>query len=205
MLIQAFGENISILQYNGNVLGTELLKTKVENLFNSDNSGFGKLESTVGIDHKILPDILDFKNEEVGRWILNNMVIAANEIFSVKTVESVEFYKTWANKIYRNHYKITAHRHQILTNPLQYEMVCVFYYEAPERSADLIIVKEHDNINNSTANTWESYPRDSRLHIRPTAGMLICHSSTTLHTVGTHDNDLPRTCFVFETKLNYKP
>jgi hypothetical protein len=205
MLLQAFGENISILQYNGNVLGTESLKTKVENLFTSLDGNFKKIESTVNTAHGILPDILDFKNEEVGRWILNSMVVAANEIFSGKNVESVGFYKTWANKIYRNHSKVTAHRHQILTNPLQYEMVGVFYYEAPERSADLVIVKEHDNINNSTANTWESYSRDNRLHIRPTDGMLICHSSTTLHTVGTHDNDLPRTCFVFETKLNYKP
>jgi hypothetical protein len=81
-------------------------------------------------------------------------------------------------------------------------MVCIFYYEAPPGSSELVFI--NDELATKNTDPYYTYPEEKRYHFQPVPGSFVCHFPGIPHAVAQHKSDLTRTCYIFEPKFNIK-
>ena len=155
----------------------------------------GKAITTVNM-HKTVPFMqsigLNEQGNELGNWIRASIYKSATELgIPYKPgVDTFYFSRAWANRIWKGT-KGDTHIHGGACH-----MTSIFYYEVPENSSELIFI-------NSPYKECEGVPlnklKKNKTHtIKPSPGMLVSHNPFIPHAVGEHNNELPRTCFVFD-------
>jgi hypothetical protein len=169
---------------------TRLLK---ENSANSvpEINNTGEYFSTVGmLDGFFLTD----KQQHIANWFKKVISDYAKE--KGIEIKSVEVLKTWCNRIFRG-VKGMPHNHWGETCVA--EKVLILYYQVPVKSSDFVIIDSKEQLQ-----SYEMYDKD-RLHFIPVRpGMAILHDINMMHAFTEHNSDDPRTCFVFDIKINTK-
>ena len=96
---------------------------------------------------------------------------------------NITFDRVWTNMILNGCYgSIHSHQHSNIDG------VAIFHYQVPHNSANLLI-----HIDNNY---------DPHYTIKVKQGDLILHCDKVLHSVSTHNNPIPRICFILEYKLS---
>jgi len=201
MIQQVFDTQIAVFQYDGldTFKGKEQVKKKVDEVFNlfdiknstateAYNGGMTTVKSS-----KLFPvdKILDLKNNDMGKWIFEHISKGAQELgVKNKNYKSFKFVRSWMNRTLKGSHG-AAHKHETMC-----DMVCIFYYEAPENSSDLVFI--NDDLTTKNTDRYDMFPENKRYHLKPKPGMFVCHPPHIPHAISTHNSDLPRTVFVFE-------
>lgn len=201
MVQQVFDSKIAIFQYDGldTFEGKDKVKKTVDDVFNtfeiknttSIETYNGGMTTVKNTRQYPIDKLLDLKNNDMGRWILKHISIGAQELgIKNKNYNEFKFVRSWMNRVLKGSHA-AAHKHETMC-----DMVCIFYYEAPENSAELVFI--NDNLITKNTDRYDIFPEDKRYHLKPKPGMLVCHDPNIPHAISTHNNDLPRTVFVFE-------
>lgn len=201
MVQQVFDSKIAIFQYDGlnSFKDKDKVKKIVDDTFNSFdiknststeayNGGMTTVKNTKRYP---LDKLLDLKNNEMGRWILNHIPLGAKELcIKDKNYQEFRFVRSWMNRTLKDSHG-AAHKHATVC-----DMVCIFYYEAPENSSDLVFI--NDTLTTMNTDRFDKFPENKRYHLKPKPGMLVCHDPNIPHAISVHNSEAPRTVFVFE-------
>ena len=202
--------NISIFQFDkvNNYQGKKELDEAVEKMFNDPHliqannvdipERNGKALCTlVDPGRYDLPKFLNLANNELGKWLYKKLAESAVDFGLDKKydISKCNFNRNWSNKMFENS-DGKAHRHGILGNEYP-SLVGIYYYTAPENSAQLIFIDEK-NPHKLLSSDYSTYLEKQRFHITPKPGMFIVHDPMIMHAVSRHKNPNPRICFVFE-------
>ena len=201
MVQQVFDSKIAIFQYDGldTFEGRDKVKKTIDSVFDSFdiknstateayNGGMTTVKNTKQFP---IDKLLDFKNHDLGRWILKHISIGAKELgIKNKNYNEFKFVRSWMNRTLKGSHG-AAHKHNTVC-----DMVCIFYYEAPENSSDLVFI--NDVLSTMNTDRYDMFPENKRFHLKPKPGMFVCHDPDIPHAISTHNNDLPRTVIVFE-------
>lgn len=209
MVIPIFNEKIAVYKYDNidKFKGKEELKKIVDSFYdvpeikNGDaTERYGNASSSVTMCMEY-PVFETFKldNFEVGAWIRKQISIAAKDLGfdRHKNVDKYNFIRSWSNRMYKDSHG-AAHKHMTGC-----DMVCIFYYEAPPGSSELVFI--NDDLATKNTDPWYTYPDEKRYHFKPEPGSFVCHFPGIPHAVAQHKCDDTRTVMVFEPKFTYKP
>lgn len=208
MILDVFGTKVGVYKFDkhDSFQGKEEVRNAVEWLLaHNDIIGYraqeqyGDAITTVGNWSKYpLVDVLDLKNNELGKWLLDMVKVAAIEQgLKNRDFNKFHFYRTWMNRIVKNCHG-AIHKHGDIGSMLSPDMVMIYYYDAPPDSSSLVFLDNQYIPLNSNTKPYYEYPENVRYHLTPEPGMLVVHSPYIPHGVSTHGSDLPRTCFIFE-------
>lgn len=201
MVQQVFDSKIAIFQYNGldTFKGKDKVKKTVDEVFDSfeiKNSTSieaynGGMTTVKNVKQFPIDKLLDLKNHDMGIWILEHISKGAKELdIKNKNYNEYKFVRSWMNRTLKGSHG-AAHKHQTMC-----DMVCIFYYEAPENSSDLVFI--NDTLTTKNTDRYDMFPEDKRYHLKPKPGMFVCHYPNIPHAISIHNSDLPRTVLVFE-------
>ncbi|WP_240520062.1 putative 2OG-Fe(II) oxygenase [Shewanella bicestrii] len=171
---------------------------EVLNEANVPDANGGRALSTVHLHqtHPI-PQLLNFKSNPLGRWILMCIFDAAVQLGFDKTrnIRKLKYHRTWANRMEYG-CDAVAHRHANDDWSIPH-LVAIYYTDVPENSADLVFIQD-DNRQLMRGKSCSEYPLAQQYRVSSLAGRLICHDARFLHGTTVHKNTLPRTCLVIE-------
>lgn len=201
MVQQVFDSKIAIFQYDGldTFKGRDKVKKTVDEVFDSfeiKNSTSveaynGGMTTVKNVKQFPIDRLLDLKNHDMGTWILKHISKGAKELdIKNKNYNEYKFVRSWMNRTLKGSHG-AAHKHQTMC-----DMVCIFYYEAPENSSDLVFI--NDTLTTKNNDRYDMFPENKRYHLKPKPGMFVCHYPNIPHAISIHNSDLPRTVFVFE-------
>ena len=171
---------------------------EVVNIGNVPDASGSRALSTVHVCHKYhLPDLLNFKVNPLGEWILRRIFESANLLGYDKTrnINKLKYHRTWANKMAKD-CSALAHRHAGVDWAIPH-MVAIYYIDVPINSADLVFIND-DNLDVMRGLGVDEYDETKQHLIKSKPGRLICHDAKTFHATTTHNNILNRTCLIFE-------
>jgi hypothetical protein len=154
--------------------------------------------STVHVHEKYpLPELLNFKKNPLGDWILRRIFESASLLGFDKTrdIKKLKYHRTWANKMEKG-CNALAHRHAGVDWPIPH-MVAIYYTEVPDDSADLVFIDD-DDFNVMRGLGLSEYDEAKRHKVKSKEGRLICHDAKSFHATTIHNNELPRTCLIIE-------
>lgn len=158
----------------------------------------GRALSTVHLCKSyVIPQLLDFKNSSLGRWILGNIYQSALALGFGETrdIRKMKYHRTWANRMTQG-CSALAHRHAGSGWVIPH-LVAIYYTEVPKGSADLIFIND-DNLDVMRGKECSEYSENMQYRVPSKAGRLICHDARSFHGVSVHQSDLPRTCLIIE-------
>ncbi|PUA30895.1 MAG: hypothetical protein B0W54_06160 [Cellvibrio sp. 79] len=209
MFLPVFNSGVCVFDFENfnNYVGKEKTDLIVESLFNLpevvgeknviDAQG-GRSLSTVHLyKSHIIPELLNFKSNPLGLWILNRIAESAVMLGFDKTrnIRKLKYHRTWVNRMYRN-CDAVAHRHAVMGSTIPH-MVAIYYLEVPENSAELIFIDDND-FSVMRGGRYYEYAENQRYTILPKTGRLVCHDARSLHATSAHLSLLPRTCLIIE-------
>jgi hypothetical protein len=208
MLQPVFNKNVCIYDFDSanNFLGKKqidlgldelFLSPKVVNAPNVKQAKGGRALSSEQLYDKHIVDLIDIKNSAIGKWILEKIFLSAIELGydEYRDIRKIKFNRTWANRMYKN-CNALAHRHAIEESVIPH-LVCIYYYDVPNESADLIFIDDND-YQTLTGEPYFKYDEDKQFRINTKSGRLVCHDAKFLHATSIHESDLPRTCLIIE-------
>jgi hypothetical protein len=185
-----FGHKIFLSRcYDVSVYKNETLAQSIEMAYSIpevknkvDRSQIGKALTTVGIDLHIakLPGM-----ERLMEWIGTQLQLVADDLGVTK--HRFIMPRAWTNRMFKD---CEGRCH---THPPQADGVAIFYYQVPKDSANLVLIE--GGINGSEHG---QYAGNQKHFIVPSEGQLIIHPPGVPHAVTRHNNEDPRTCFIFE-------
>jgi len=171
--------------------GTDI-EEGLNNIFNSNRVNRWLLSITSCMIPTALSDILAVPNiDELVYWI--KQCILDNAIhFDKPTAKTVTFTQGWANRIFKDGMN-NCHLHASRSDGC-----AIFYQDVPITGAsDLVLVRGGKDETPLT-----SYEKKDCFRIKVATGDLIIHHSSIPHGISKHKSDNPRTCIVFNFKLN---
>jgi hypothetical protein len=150
-----------------------------------DTSQKGRALTSVGAGLNIatLPGI-----EQLMQWIYGQILEVATNLNL--SGSQLVISRGWTNRMFKG---CEGRCH---THPSHAHGIVIFYYQIPENSAELILIDGGTN-----GSEYHDYPAVKKHHIIPSAGQLIIHHPSMPHAVSCHNNNEPRTCFIFEFEL----
>jgi hypothetical protein len=171
MRLDFFNTAICVFDYNykqkNNLDWNKRTNSAIDNLFalpavinqaNVDDAQGGRALSTAHLHdtHKI-PNILNFKENPLGQWILLKIYESAVELGFDKTrnVKKFKYHRTWVNRMGKGCHAI-AHRHAGKNWSIPH-LVAIYYTDVPTNSADLVFIDDND-IDVMRGNSLDHYP-----------------------------------------------
>lgn len=213
MLVPVFGSSsksgICVFDYEdcNSYAGKPETDTKIEKLFQlpevideqnvPDAEGARALSTVHLCEQLVIPDILNFNDSPLGKWILWRIFESAQLLGFDKTrnIKKMKYHRTWANRMYRG-CDAVAHRHANIGWTIPH-LVAIYYTDVPENSADLIFIDD-GNYGVMRGNRYFEYPTDKHHPVKSRTGRLVVHDARILHATTSHESDLPRTCLIIE-------
>jgi len=210
MIYKVFNEEIAVFKYDNinKFTGNKNLKKDIDDYFNSPHiqkadavERYGNALTSVPFAQKeqLFPTF-NLEKYDLGKWIKEHITKGANELKfdRYKDTKKFSMVRSWMNRMYKDS-QGAVHNHKSGC-----DMVCIFYYEAPPGASELVFLNTNSHLREKKA-PYSEYPKEDRYHFQPEPGHLVCHFPGIYHSVAVHNNELPRTCFIFEPKFNYKP
>jgi hypothetical protein len=190
-ILKIFDYNIIFHEVPKEIYSKKSLKNSIDDLFNSDivltygsqsPEQVGKAYSTCSLD-----DTLIFNLEDISS-LLDYVadIILKTFYFDYALKEKIVYTRIWANKIYEN-CSGECHIHDGNNDG-----TAIFYYDVPENSSELIILKE------SICGLVDNSHKNISHYIKVKTGDLIIHEKHVPHAVSKHLNVRPRICFIFD-------
>ena len=144
-----------------------------------------------------IPQLLNFKTNPLGDWILRRIFESAILLgfHNTRDVKKLKYHRTWANRMEYNCDAI-AHRHANNDWTIPH-LVAIYYTDVPDESADLVFINDKDN-SIMRGNHCHEYPAEKQYLVKSKTGRLVCHDARFLHGTTVHKSHLPRTCLVIE-------
>ncbi|MCJ8294482.1 MAG: putative 2OG-Fe(II) oxygenase [Colwellia sp.] len=209
MLQPVFNTNVCIYDFESaeNFVGKEKLDIALDELFllpqvlekpNIIDAKDGRSLSSVHLYDKHIVDLLDINNSSIGRWIIEKIFLSAIHLGydEHRDIRKMKFNRTWANRMYQN-CNALAHRHAFDESVIPH-LVCIYYYDVPAESADLIFIDDDGDKQNLRGNQYFEYDEEKQHRIKTQNGRLVCHDAKFLHATSIHKSELPRTCLIIE-------
>jgi len=162
------------------------------NIFNSKDIYRKPLSISSCEAPNALLNILAIPNiDELIYWI--KQCILDNAIhFDKPNAKTIKFTNGWVNRFFKG-FMYNCHFHHPDSDGC-----AIFYQNVPQpNSSDLVLVRGG---NDETPLT--SYEKKNCFRIKVATGDLIMHHSSIPHGISKHNNDDPRTCIIFNFKLN---
>ena len=131
-------------------------------------------------------------------WISKQILTVSDSLGFVESNNTVKvnIERIWANKMFKGS-SGQCHIHQLKN---KHSGIAVFYVDAPENSAKLVVIP-----NGKQETKIEEYKKEECEYIDVMSGNLIVHPSTLPHAVSTHNSDKPRICIVIEFYYELAP
>lgn len=171
---------------------------EVLNKENVDDAQGGRALSTAHLcKTHVIPDLLNFKQNPLGQWILWRIYESAMLLGfdQTRNIKKLKYHRTWANRMTKG-CSAVAHRHAGRDWSIPH-IVAIYYTDVPENSADLVFIDDN-NIDEMRGEQLSNYPEQKQHKIQSKSGRLVCHDARFLHATTTHKSDLPRSCLIFE-------
>ncbi len=209
LLLPVFNNGVCVFDFDrcDDFMGKKRVDKAIDKLFNlpevlnhenvPDASG-GRALSTAHLHqtHSI-PELLNFKNNQLGDWILRRIFESATLLGFNETrdIKRFKYHRTWANRMEKG-CEARPHRHasDAWSTP---HLVAIYYTQVPELSADLIFIDD-DNLELMNGPLLNDYPDCKQHKIESKTGRLVCHDARDLHATNKHLSELPRTCLIIE-------
>jgi hypothetical protein len=148
------------------------------------NEQVGDAQTTVGKNFLLPLKLPGAENLE--RWIHERLMEAAPHFVDF-TPTSIQFVRTWTNKMFRG-CEGQTHNHRGPNHG-----VGVFYVNIPENGSDLVFVRDGVYMTKIS-----DYAIGDVVFAGTRTGELVLHDTEISHAVSEHDNDEPRICIVVE-------
>ena len=150
------------------------------------------LTSLVALPHA--PDVINLAipgMEELITWITNTILKHAVYL-NKPDATSVTITDSWANRVFRD-FTFPCHIHREGTDGM-----AIFYHTVPlDNPSELVLIK-----NGTEMSLLSKYAKEDCFNIKVATGDLIIHHQSIPHAISRHNSDDPRTCLVFNFKLN---
>ena len=208
MIVPVFNQKIAVYKYDkiDSFTGKNKLKKSVDSFFNlpalkesSSIETYGDFKTSLNMWNQYpVFETFNLNEYELGIWLKEHIIKGAKELGLDKYLDvySYKLMRSWSNRMYSESQN-AAHIHG---NGC--DMVCIFYYEAPSNSGELIFLNEDIELYNNK--TFDKYLKENRFHFKPETGHFVCHLPNIPHSVSYHKSKHPRTVFVFEPKFKLK-
>jgi hypothetical protein len=144
---------------------------------------------TTCADHELVYKIQGF--DMVIRWLEHSLSC----FFGQRHVQNFQYQviRSWCNRIY---YGVSGKVHNHWSN-IPNTLSVVLYYQTPTDSSKYVVI-DH----NEKRPCYTDYDIDDLIFFEPNTGLAIIHDSRIYHDVTEHQNQSPRTVFVFD--IEYK-